>query len=421
MTQTLLSKRRPMAGATAGTVPIGTIAMRGRNALMATLEAPNDVRPDGVAALRRSGLDPYQVLMFGDGILTGVGLRDHNLGLPGRVADAIAVTTGRGVDVDVFVDGDPTSPTGLAGLRALRLQRYDAVVVVLGPTNISRPRAHHWEAELTALAGLLDSEGAASAALCVVDSSQADRPARGAARWLQRGLGADQLGAAIQSVREQPGRVHFAALGPARAEQSAFGRISDATYSAWADVLVREMLDTPTEAPTHSLAESAAAFRSRPDEEEPRRAALRNLGVDRATDDRFLDTLVQQLKRMYGVDSAAVNLLDGDELWALATTDPEAEDIPQAETICDVVIRSDGPLLVNDIREDPRFRDLPVVLARDLRFYAGYPIRTWDGHRVGAICVLDRAPRSLDRSELVGLRDFAGRVEQHLWQAALRN
>lgn len=417
--QTLRSQRRSGARPSAAADPIAAVAPRRRTAIRPTRGAADVVRPDGLAALRRSGLDPTQVLLFGDGILTGIGLRDHNLGLPGRVADALAETTGRGVDVDVVVDIDPTSSTGLAALRALRLQRYEAVFVVLGPTHLSRHRAHQWEAEIAALAALLDSEGAASATVCVVDSSQTQRPAGGAVRWLPWAPRADHLAPAIESVRERSGRVRFAALGPVGTEPPSSGRISDATYSAWADLLVREMRLAPTGAAGDTLTESPAAFRSRPDEEGPRRDALRDLGIDRATHDPFLDTLVRQLKRMYDVNSAAVHLLDGDELWSRAATDaPYA--VPQAHTFCEFTIRADGPMLVNDLREDPRFRDHPTVQQLGLRFYAGYPIRTWDGYRVGTICVLDRVPRSMDRSELVGLRDFAGRVEQHLWRAALR-
>ena len=91
-----------------------------------------EVFPDRVAAVHRPGRAPLQLLMFGSGILAGLGLPTHNAGLPGAVADVLATRSGRGVDLTVVVDADPTSERAATGLLGLRLHRFDAVIVVLG-------------------------------------------------------------------------------------------------------------------------------------------------------------------------------------------------------------------------------------------------------------------------------------------------
>src|SRR5262249_2763549 len=57
---------------------------------------------------------------------------------------------------------------------------------------------------------------------------------------------------------------------------------------------------------------------------------------------------------------------------------------------------------------DPRFSSNPLVTeTQGIRFYAGAPIETDDGHCLGAVCVMDRVPRQPSESQLRGLRALA--------------
>lgn len=64
-----------------------------------------------------------------------------------------------------------------------------------------------------------------------------------------------------------------------------------------------------------------------------------------------------------------------------------------------------------DATRDPRFADNPFVAAPDgLRFYAGTPLITSDGHCIGALCVLDRVPRELAPDQCESLRVLGRQV-----------
>jgi len=49
-----------------------------------------------------------------------------------------------------------------------------------------------------------------------------------------------------------------------------------------------------------------------------------------------------------------------------------------------------------------------------LRFYAGVPLRTGDGHNLGTLCVIDREARPIDREQIEDLKDLASVVMDQL-------
>jgi hypothetical protein len=67
--------------------------------------------------------------------------------------------------------------------------------------------------------------------------------------------------------------------------------------------------------------------------------------------------------------------------------------------------------VVPDTSQDPRFATNPQVLGEPyIRFYAGAPLAAPNGHRLGALCVLDRVPRQLSRDQLECLRILSRQV-----------
>ncbi|KAL1652334.1 hypothetical protein SLS58_000461 [Diplodia intermedia] len=80
-------------------------------------------------------------------------------------------------------------------------------------------------------------------------------------------------------------------------------------------------------------------------------------------------------------------------------------------------------LVIPDLRLDDRFKDRDYVKSEPaVRFYAGVPIRTRAGHRIGAYSVSDENPRhGLTVDEFKFMQDVAATVMEHLEMAKDRD
>ncbi len=71
--------------------------------------------------------------------------------------------------------------------------------------------------------------------------------------------------------------------------------------------------------------------------------------------------------------------------------------------------------IVPDTTKDARFKNNPLVTGtRKIRFYAGAPLTTPAGHRLGTLCVLDRKPRQLGPEQKRAMQILARHIMSQL-------
>jgi PAS domain S-box-containing protein len=152
-----------------------------------------------------------------------------------------------------------------------------------------------------------------------------------------------------------------------------------------------------------------------PDDERGRLEALRALEIlDTPAEERF-DRITRMAARALQVPMAMVSLLDADRQWFKSCVGLDVGETPRGVSFCGHAILDEHVFVVADARRDERFADNPFVTGDPfVRAYAGYPLRTLDGHRVGTLCVLDTAPRDFTADELTTLRDLGSWVELEL-------
>jgi PAS domain S-box-containing protein len=97
--------------------------------------------------------------------------------------------------------------------------------------------------------------------------------------------------------------------------------------------------------------------------------------------------------------------LEEDIQWLKAKKGTDVEHMPVKTSFCTHTILQDDVMVVPDAREDERFADSPIVAgAPNVRFYAGTPLITSEGHRIGTLCVIDMEPHELTSNQQIMLK-----------------
>ena len=125
-----------------------------------------------------------------------------------------------------------------------------------------------------------------------------------------------------------------------------------------------------------------------------RLAALRALDILDTEPEVAFDRLVSLAVDIFQVPIAAITLVDAERQWFKARRGLAVRETPRDVSFCAQAILHDGVCCVPDTRTDERFRDIAAKADFDIRFYAGAPLLTADGFRVGTLCIGDVQPRS---------------------------
>ncbi|MCB1307235.1 MAG: HAMP domain-containing histidine kinase [Leptospiraceae bacterium] len=148
-----------------------------------------------------------------------------------------------------------------------------------------------------------------------------------------------------------------------------------------------------------------------PENESERQQELNAIGILDTLPEEDYNNVVQLAADICGTPIALISFLDGDRQWFKARTGLEATETPRDQAFCGYAILGNDILIVEDALEDRRFADNPLVRQDpNIRFYAGAPLETRAGNRLGTLCVIDREPRRLSAEQKKSLRSLAGMV-----------
>ena len=146
-----------------------------------------------------------------------------------------------------------------------------------------------------------------------------------------------------------------------------------------------------------------------PPDEPKRLARLHALQVLDTAPEPIFDHLTQLASQLCGVPIALLTLLDAERQWFKSSFGlSDLRETPRSLAFCAHAILGDALMEVGDTTLDARFAANPVVTGPlGVRFYAGAPIVVSTGERLGTLCVVDQAPRTLDEGQRAALRHLA--------------
>jgi lysophospholipase L1-like esterase len=367
-----------------------------------------DLVPHPVDGTRQfvAGPDPDRVLVLGNGPAIGFGVLTQELALPGQLARRLAKQTGRGVVVDVLARRGTTAATAPQLLLDARMRHHDAVLLCVGSSDAySLLPEERWRSDLARLIDALRAATTPSTALAVLAIRPLQHPNAAQGR---AGRMVDAHARRLDRIAEdvclrRPGVIHIGAatdLTQAPRTASAYERLARLI----APPLGRELDGLAgTAEPT-----AARVLRSLPDPEEERQRALERTRLVGTGSNPRLDRQLHMAKELFGVTGAAVTLVDRDRVVTKASVGLPTADVPRSVAPCARTIGQNGAFVIGDLRAEGISRD-------GWRFYAGHPLESPDGYRVGALCLLDtrtHEPLTVDRSALA---EVAARIESELW------
>ena len=130
--------------------------------------------------------------------------------------------------------------------------------------------------------------------------------------------------------------------------------------------------------------------------ETARLAALRRYRILDTRPEQAFDDLTLLASQICGTPIALITLVDEERQWFKSRVGINATETARSIAFCAHAITQDDLFVIPDTLADERFRESPLVLGEPwVRFYAGSPLLTQDGHALGTLCVLDRVPRRL--------------------------
>ncbi|MFC7496227.1 MULTISPECIES: PP2C family protein-serine/threonine phosphatase [unclassified Nocardioides] len=131
-----------------------------------------------------------------------------------------------------------------------------------------------------------------------------------------------------------------------------------------------------------------------------------------------MDRITRLAQRIFGVVWTSITVLDEHRAWFPSAQGFDIQVMPRHDSFCHTASQYDTTTLVADATLDERFRELPAVVDRGIRFYAGVPLRDATGTTVAVLCLYDDRVRNLDDDDLLTLTDLAAWAEQELLSSA---
>ena len=145
-----------------------------------------------------------------------------------------------------------------------------------------------------------------------------------------------------------------------------------------------------------------------PKDEPQRLAYVRECGILDTPDEASFDRLTRLTARLTGAPLAGISVIDDHRQWIKSRFGPLDRESPRQISFCSYALLSNDPFTVPDALQDERFRTNPLVLGPPyIRFYAGVPLVSSIGYRLGALFIVDTEAGELSPADTDTLTDLA--------------
>ena len=164
--------------------------------------------------------------------------------------------------------------------------------------------------------------------------------------------------------------------------------------------ILNHMLDTTPPTPKNEL---------------ERLISLSDFDLDYSDLSHNFEDLVQLAAKVSGTTISLVNLIDSYTQWSVSNYGLDIDQMSREDSVCQYTILEKEHFEVEDLSADDRFSDkFYVNQPLSLRYYFGIPLKTKEGHNIGALCVLDRDLKKLTPEKIELLKLIANEIINRL-------
>jgi serine/threonine protein kinase len=159
------------------------------------------------------------------------------------------------------------------------------------------------------------------------------------------------------------------------------------------------------------------------DAEAERLEAVRRYNLLDTPPDGTFDRITALAARLFDVPVAIVSIVAEDRIFLKSHHGLDVNQVERRRGFSNLGGLHDETLVIEDMAADSRIAANPALAGTDgLRFYAGVPLLTEDGHNLGALAIVDWKPHTMPPSAVTTLEDLAALVlhEMELRRAARR-
>jgi PAS domain S-box-containing protein len=152
-----------------------------------------------------------------------------------------------------------------------------------------------------------------------------------------------------------------------------------------------------------------------PPDEQERLNVLRRYEILDTDPEQNFDDLALLASQMCGTPIAMISFVEENRQWFKSSIGIAVKETSRDIAFCAHGILETGLFVVNDARADERFASNPMVTgAPGIRFFAGAPLITPEGHALGMLCITDVVPRELSRDQKLALEALSRQVVAQL-------
>jgi signal transduction histidine kinase len=107
---------------------------------------------------------------------------------------------------------------------------------------------------------------------------------------------------------------------------------------------------------------------------------------------------------------ALISFIDHERQWFKSSFGLSLHEIPKQTSMCIKTIEQEDVIVIPDMRENKEYADNYYVVEKKFVFYAGVPLISKQGHKLGTLCVLDWKPHNLSVAQIATLKILAAQI-----------